>query len=82
MKKLIYLLPLITFCIIGLWGCEEDEMEAPRLFRPNIVSYLSKENTLTFSWIPIANATTYVIELSRDVTFEAGAEYSEMVESL
>lgn len=80
MKKLIYLLPLITFCIIGLWGCEEDEMEAPRLFRPNIVSYLSKENTLTFSWIPIANATTYVIELSRDVTFEAGAEYSEMVE--
>lgn len=80
MKKLLYLLPLMALCIISLWGCEEDEMEVPRLFRPNILACEPQENMIGIIWRPIANATAYVVELSRDITFEAGAEYSATVE--
>lgn len=79
MKKLIYLLPVVIFCVVGLFGCEDDEGVVPRLFRPDFISATANGNTITYSWRAIGGATSYVIEMGQDVTFETPAEHTETV---
>jgi hypothetical protein len=80
MKKLsIYFFSLIAILSLGLTSCDDDNLEQPRLFRPQFSSMTSDANTLAIVWKMSADAESYTIEISRDQTFEKEAEFSATV---
>src|SRR6478735_3236376 len=65
MNKILYILVLTVFIYTS---CKkDDDLSMPRLFRPvSIGSLTADSNTIEASWQPIANATGYQVEVSRD----------------
>lgn len=65
MNKIIYILALTVFIYTS---CKkDDDLTMPRLFRPVSTGVLTADsNTIEASWQPIAGATGYQVEVSRD----------------
>lgn len=72
-KLLIYLIPVLTFCLLNITSCKDDAEELPRLFRPSFIasSCFAEGNSITLAWRTSGEATSYTVELSRDQTFQS-----------
>lgn len=72
-KLLIYLVPVLAFCLLNITSCKDENEEMPRLFRPSFIasSCFAEGNTISLAWRTSGEATSYTVELSRDATFQA-----------
>lgn len=80
-KLLIFLVPLLAFCLLNMTSCKDEEEEMPRLFRPSFVasSCFAEGNTISLSWRTSGEATSYTVELSRDATFQSESDVVQTV---
>lgn len=80
-KLLIFLVPVLAFCLLNMTSCKDEEEEMPRLFRPSFVASacFAEGNTISLSWKTSGEATSYTVELSRDATFESAADEVQTV---
>ena len=69
-KLLIYLIPVLAFCLLNITSCKDEAEELPRLFRPSFIasSCFAEGNSITLAWRTSGEATSYTVELSRDQT--------------
>lgn len=37
-KLLIYLIPVLAFCLLNITSCKDEAEELPRLFRPSFIA--------------------------------------------
>lgn len=81
-KLLIYLAPVLMFCLLTFASCKDDTEEMPRLFRPSYIasSCFAEGNTISLAWRTSGEATSYTVELSQDATFQSEAEEVQTVE--
>lgn len=72
-KLLIYLIPVLAFCLLNITSCKDDAEELPRLFRPSFIasSCFAEGNSITLAWRTSGEATSYTVELSRDQAFQS-----------
>lgn len=72
-KLLIYLIPVLAFCLLNITSCKDEAEELPRLFRPSFIasSCFAEGNSITLAWRTSGEATSYTVELSRDQTFQS-----------
>lgn len=80
-KLLIFLVPVLAFCLLNMTSCKDEEEEMPRLFRPAFVasSCFAEGNTISLSWRTSGEATSYTVELSRDATFQSESDEVQTV---
>ena len=51
-KLLIYLIPVLAFCLLNITSCKDEAEELPRLFRPSFIasSCFAEGNSITLAW--------------------------------
>lgn len=82
-KLLIYLIPILAFCLLNITSCKDDAEDLPRLFRPSFIasSCFAEGNSITLAWRTSGEATSYTVELSRDQTFQSEPAATQTVNS-
>jgi hypothetical protein len=71
-KLNIYCLLLVASCFLLLQACEKEEQnaEAPRVFRPTQLTASVNEVSVTLTWGAIPNVKTYFVEISQGDSLE------------